>query len=76
MLTYLTANPELSLHIHCHADGVHVEARLYVPDGDGGRRLGTIAETGFRPSAVTEIGVVDGGQRCRSAWLARQLEAE
>ena len=66
------AFPALTLRVYADELGMHVRADI-VKEGHA-RRLEreTIADVVFKPSQVTELSVVDWGQRCLADWLAKQ----
>lgn len=68
--------PELWLRVWATPNGIRLMAILYLVGPRYGRRVETIADATWKPSQVTEVSVVDWGQRALSAWLARQLGAE
>lgn len=66
-------HPQLSLRVWCDLEGVHCRAQVYQLDELGRLRSEDIAEASWRPREVTEVAVVDWGQRALAAWLGRQL---
>ena len=66
-------HPQMSLRVWCDLEGVCLLAQVYQLDEKGRLRSETIAQATWRPREVTEVAVVDWGQRALAAWLSRQL---
>jgi hypothetical protein len=67
------ALPSLYMHIYAAAEGVRVHAFVDRMDHLGRLQRLEIAQVTFRPPAVTEMLVVEWGQRCLAKWLRDQV---
>lgn len=68
--------PELWLRVWATPRGIRLMAILYLSGPRYGRKVETIADATWQPSQVTEVAVVDWGQRALAAWLTKQLVPE
>ena len=65
--------PDLHLRVWAMPDGVHCLAYIQRQAIDGHVEYTEIARAVWMPTSVTELSVVEWGQRALTAWLERQL---
>lgn len=65
--------PELTLHLFATRHGMRILAQLYHAGPLGLRYVETIADAVWQPSAVTEVRVVEWGERALRRWLEQRL---
>ena len=64
--------PSLHLLVWADKDGMNLKATIHRPQKGGQSTHETIAKATWHPSEVTELSVVDWGQRALVAWLEEQ----
>ena len=65
--------PDLHLRVWALPDGVHCLAYIQRRTDDGRVAVTEVARAHWMPTSVTELSVVEWGQRALAAWLARQV---
>ena len=65
--------PDLHLRVWAQPDGVHCLAYIQRCDAQGKLSRSEVARAVWRPSAVTEVSVVDWGRRALAKWLEDQV---
>lgn len=65
--------PELLLRVWASPQGVHLMAEVRHPGRGPEDRWETIRKALWQPSAVTELSVVEWGERALRSWLEEQM---